>query len=83
MEGVFARWVEALNSADTTVVALDLPSGLDARTGQPWGVAVRAQHTLTFAATKYGLERGAGPEHTGEVEVLPIGLPRSIWSAPP
>jgi hydroxyethylthiazole kinase-like uncharacterized protein yjeF len=72
-------WVESLSRSSRPVVALDLPTGLDADSGEAPGPAIRAQLTLTFAAAKLGFFRGAGPRLVGELEVLDIGLPRSLW----
>ena len=56
------------------VVAVDLPSGVDADTGAAPGPAVRADVTVTFGALKPGLLVGAGVEHAGEVRLVDIGL---------
>ena len=56
------------------VVAVDVPSGVDADTGAVTGVAVRAGLTVTFGTGKPGLYVGAGKEHAGTVEVVDIGL---------
>ena len=56
------------------VVAVDLPSGVDADTGVVAGVAVRAGLTVTFGAMKPGLLLGAGREHAGTVLLVEIGL---------
>ena len=56
------------------VVAVDLPSGVDADTGAVEGEAVRADVTVTFGAVKPGLLVGAGAEHAGEVRLVGIGL---------
>ena len=56
------------------VVAVDLPSGVDADTGAVEGDAVRADVTVTFGALKPGLLVGAGAEHAGEVRLVGIGL---------
>jgi hydroxyethylthiazole kinase-like uncharacterized protein yjeF len=59
----------------TPVLAVDIPSGLSGLTGRPTGdEAVRAARTVTFAAYKPGLLLGDGPEHTGQVVVVDIGL---------
>jgi NAD(P)H-hydrate epimerase len=55
-------------------VALDLPSGLDADSGQAAIAAFRADLTLTFAAEKRGLRRGEGPELCGERVVVDLGV---------
>lgn len=59
--------IDAINAAGRPVLALDVPSGLDADTGQPGDSVVRADVTLTFVALKTGLYLGAGPEYTGQV----------------
>lgn len=75
----FAAWIEAINRSGRSVVALDVPSGLDADTGEVLGAAIEADHTITFLAPKIGFERGAGPRLAGTVHVVDIGLPREIW----
>ena len=57
------------------VLSIDIPSGVDADTGEAPGTACRASHTVTFAAYKPGLLQGAGPSHSGVVEVVDIGIP--------
>ena len=59
---------------DTPVLAVDLPSGLDALTGQADGRVLAAARTVTFAALKPGLLFGTGPDLAGELEVVDIGL---------
>jgi NAD(P)H-hydrate epimerase len=73
--GLVARLIEAMNAAGRPVVALDIPSGLPADGGPPPGPAVRAVLTPTFAGLKRGLVTGAGVDHAGRVEVVPIGVP--------
>jgi NAD(P)H-hydrate epimerase len=65
---------------DVPVLAVDIPSGVDAVTGEVRGGALRATRTVTFAALKPGLLFGAGRELCGEVEVVDasrIGLDRA------
>lgn len=57
-----------------TVVAVDVPSGVDAATGDAAGAAVRADVTVTFGCLKPGLVIGAGAELAGMVELVDIGL---------
>ena len=64
--------------AGKPILALDLPSGLDADTGQPLGVAVRAQATATFVAPKRGFSAPGANDYTGEVFVVEIGVPRLL-----
>ncbi len=75
---------EALDAVETMaaaaergipVVACDVPSGVDASTGEVAGPAVRAVATATFHAGKPGLWIAPGKQHAGEVEVVEIGIP--------
>jgi ADP-dependent NAD(P)H-hydrate dehydratase / NAD(P)H-hydrate epimerase len=69
--------IEAINATrpDTVVVACDVPSGVDASTGETAGVAVRAAATATFHAGKPGLWIAPGKNHAGDVTVVDIGIP--------
>ena len=58
----------------TPVLAIDIPSGIDADTGAAGGAAVCATRTVTFAASKPGLLQGAGYDHSGSVDVVDIGI---------
>ncbi len=69
-----ARMATALDGVDAVVVAVDVPSGVDASTGAVDGPAVRADVTVTFGALKTGLVVSPGAEHAGLVEVVDIGL---------
>ena len=68
---------QARNASDyrgATVVAVDLPSGIDADTGAVDGPAVRADVTVTFGVIKPGLLVDPGAGHTGTAELIDIGL---------
>lgn len=69
--------IEAVNQAGLRVLAVDLPSGLDADTGAPLGAAIRAAATAALAFPKCGFLTPAGQAHTGTVEVVDIGIPRA------
>jgi NAD(P)H-hydrate epimerase len=56
------------------IVAIDIPTGLDADSGEILGEAVRADHTITMAAPKLGFCKGAGPACAGTVHVVGIGI---------
>lgn len=75
----FERIIQNVNSCPARVVALDVPSGLDANTGQPLGAAVRADWTLTFGHLKPGLLTTKGLEHAGEVDIVDIGVPAELY----
>jgi hydroxyethylthiazole kinase-like uncharacterized protein yjeF len=67
--------IEAINAATAPVVAADVPSGVDASTGEVAGPAVRAAATATFHRAKPGLWIDPGKAHAGEVHVIDIGIP--------
>ena len=76
--GIFGKAIHAINQCSKPVVSIDIPSGLDADTGQVHGVAVKAARTVTLALPKRGLFEGEGPQHAGEIEVVDIGIPREL-----
>ena len=69
-----ARMIELMNASGRPVVAVDVPSGVNASTGEIAGVAVNATATVTFGAPKVGLAVAPGLFHAGSVHVAPIGL---------
>jgi NAD(P)H-hydrate epimerase len=69
--------IRAINDADSKVVACDVPSGVNASTGEVSGEAVRADVTATFHGAKVGLYVDPGKTHAGHIEVVEIGIPRS------
>jgi NAD(P)H-hydrate epimerase len=69
-----AAQIEQLNALGVPVVAVDLPSGVDASTGEIAGAAVEAAVTVTFHGRKVGLEVGPGRFNAGDVVVADIGL---------
>lgn len=73
-------WIEAMAASGLPIIALDLPSGLDADTGRVLGATAPARHTIAFGTAKVGFTLEAGPKMCGRVHVVPIGLPRSLWA---
>ncbi len=78
-EGTAAAWIEAINSSRKKVIAVDLPSGLDADSGRALAPAVRADVTVTLGLPKAGLLAGDGPALAGEVWLVDIGIPRQAY----
>jgi NAD(P)H-hydrate epimerase len=70
--------IRAINAAARPVLAVDLPSGLDADMGEMPGECVRAQFTATFVAPKRGFAAPGARDVTGEVRVIEIGIPRRL-----
>lgn len=74
----FAQMIERINGLGKPVLALDIPSGLDADTGEPLGCAIQATHTATFVAPKVGFAQPAAQPYVGQIHVIDIGAPRSL-----
>jgi len=74
----FRGIIEAINTRARHVVAVDVPSGLDATTGNIYGVCVKADKTVTFSFPKKGFFRNHGPRQTGKVVVVDIGIPSRL-----
>jgi NAD(P)H-hydrate epimerase len=72
--GLARETIELILRSGKPVLAVDLPSGLNADTGEVMGAAVKALKTVTLIAVKRGMLIGAGPEHCGEIVVRDIGL---------
>lgn len=79
--GLFAEAIELLNQTELPVLALDLPSGVNADTGAELGIALDATFTITFQCGKPGLYLEPGRKHAGEVHIVPISLPISADDA--
>lgn len=78
VEGRLYAVITAINRSGKPILALDLPSGLDADTGQALGVAVRARATATFVGPKLGFSAPGASDFTGAVFVVEIGVPRCL-----
>lgn len=74
--GSVGEAITLVNASKAAVVAVDVPSGVDASTGVVSGAAVHADVTVTFHASKPGLWIMPGKRHAGEVRTIEIGIPR-------
>jgi NAD(P)H-hydrate epimerase len=77
--GDLIRWA---NQQDSPVLSLDVPSGIDAGSGQVFDPAVRATATLTLALPKVGLRAAGAEGHVGELYLADIGVPPSLFTRP-
>jgi NAD(P)H-hydrate epimerase len=70
----FVRLINAINSLNKPIAAVDIPSGLDCDTGGPLGAAIKAASTVTFAAAKKGFLNPRSAQFTGQVYIASIGI---------
>ncbi len=78
VRGLFRHAIEFINQLNRPLMAVDIPSGLSADTGQPCGACIRARITATFAYPKIGHVIFPGAEYTGRLEVVDIGIPPAM-----
>ena len=74
IDGLAAQWIVRANASALPILALDIPSGLDADTGVARSPAIRASATATFIALKPGLLTGDGPDQCGTITIHHLGL---------
>ena len=70
----YQQLIEAINSQDKQILAVDIPSGLDCDTARPLGAAVKANFTVTFVALKKGFINEAAAQFTGQIFIASIGV---------
>ena len=75
-----ASLIEAINAVNVPVLALDVPSGVDADSGAVPGVAVRADCTLQFIVAHRGLHTGAALEHVGQCLLAELDVPADAFA---
>ena len=73
--------ISEINKLSIPILAVDLPSGLDADTGRPLGICVQADRTVTIGLPKRGLLLQPGVELAGQLEIVDIGFPQQVISA--
>ncbi|NDL67576.1 NAD(P)H-hydrate dehydratase [Anaerotalea alkaliphila] len=73
--GAFARAIREMNGCGAYRIAVDVPSGVDADTGEVPGICLQADETVTFCMPKKGILFFPGAGMAGKVEVAPIGIP--------
>ncbi|MCG8403355.1 MAG: NAD(P)H-hydrate dehydratase [Firmicutes bacterium] len=75
--------IEAINTGGKPVVAVDIPSGLEADTGKTNGPCIHAQHTVTFALPKIGLVVPDARAYVGKLHIVDISIPATILADNP
>ena len=82
LAGPYAELVDKANGLGVPILALDIPSGLNADSGHAMGSVIRAAHTVTFIALKPGLLTGDGPDHCGNIWLRTLGLDTALLCPP-
>lgn len=77
----YSKAIQQINSHNTAVIAVDIPSGLCSDTGAILGEAVRADLTVSFIGLKQGLLTGAGPDCCGTLTFDDLAVPQAIFNS--
>jgi NAD(P)H-hydrate epimerase len=83
VKGEYKKAIETINNSNTPILAIDVPSGLNADTGNILGVAVRADLTVTFVGCKQGFFTGQAPEYCGEILYNDLNIPKEAFQHMP
>lgn len=78
--GATADLIRWANAQDAPVLALDVPSGVDASTGSVYEPAIRAAATMTLALPKVGLRADGAAPHVGELYLADISVPPGLYA---
>lgn len=78
--GLYAEAIRIINAHSSPVIAVDIPSGLNADTGNVMGCAVKADCTVTFIGLKQGLFTGLAAEYCGEICYAQLAVPDDVFS---
>jgi len=81
--GDYAAAIELVNRSGKMVVAVDIPSGLNADTGCVMGSAIKAGMTATFIGRKRGLYTADGPDYAGDVSFCDLDTPQTVRDSEP
>ncbi|MGH8558033.1 MAG: NAD(P)H-hydrate dehydratase [Methylococcales bacterium] len=81
VSGLFYNAIEQINRFEGQVLALDIPSGLNADNGFPMGIAVRADQTVSFIGAKQGLYTGDGVDYSGVVTFASLDVPAEVTAS--
>lgn len=80
VSGDYAQALQTINNCECPVIAMDIPSGLNADTGKVMDCAVKADVTVTFIALKQGLFTGDATEYCGEIIFADLDVPEAVFT---
>ncbi len=80
LSGEWSAAVETMNDSGLPIVALDIPSGIHADTGQVMGIAVRAARTVSFIGLKQGMLTGEAVDHCGAIDFFDLEVPPGVYT---
>jgi len=83
VEGMWATAIEQINLSQKPVLAVDIPSGLNANTGTVQGIAIKAHLTVTFIGLKAGLFTNQAVDYTGKIIFNDLQIPQIIFKKIP
>ena len=76
----YRRWIELINNSGAIKISIDIPSGINATSGDVCGLAVNADRTVTMGFLKQGLVIQPGKSLAGEVEIADLGYPEEVYN---
>lgn len=76
VEGLFNKAIALMNEKSKYIISVDIPSGINANTGEVLGISIKANKTVTFQLMKKGLIEEKAKAYVGQVIVEPIGMPQ-------
>ncbi len=76
--GLMKKIIDLINKHSKNTVAVDIPTGVDADTGEVRGEAIKAEYTVSLAYPKRGLYLYPGMDYAGEIEIADIGIPTGL-----
>ncbi|MCM8822987.1 MAG: NAD(P)H-hydrate epimerase [Candidatus Omnitrophica bacterium] len=79
IEGIERDLILSLNNSGKYIISADIPSGIDADTGEIYGTAVRANSTISFGFGKKGLKTEKGKYYAGKIKIVDIGFPPELY----
>lgn len=78
--GLFKELIEVMNSSKKSIIAYDIPSGMDSTSGKCYDPCIKAKATLTLALPKKAFLKKLGKEHSGKLFLGDIGIPNFLYN---